>query len=70
MKKRIVSLCIGALLTALTVCSCSKYCECVTYEFGIVTGTSIDTVWGQTCEEFSSVVETPDGKLGMECMKK
>lgn len=66
----IVSLCIGAFLIALTASSCSKHCECVTYEFDVVTGTSIDTVWGQSCEEFSSMVETPQGKLGMECVKK
>ena len=70
MKKRIFILCVVAIFLAIVSISCSNKCKCVTYEFDVVTGTSIDTVWGQNCEEYSSVLETPDGKLGMECVKE
>lgn len=70
MKKKLLSLCAGSLLLALLVSSCSKECECVMYEDGVAIGTSIETVWGQTCAEYSSVLDTPSGKMGLECTKK
>ena len=60
----------GILLLALIAASCSSQCECTLYENGIVVGTSTEKAEGQSCEAFSNVVETPFGKMGMECVEK
>ncbi len=70
MKKKNFIICAGLFLMALIAGSCSKECECVLYEDGVVTGSSTEKVWGQTCEEFSSATDTPYGKIGMDCTKK
>lgn len=70
MKKKTFIIYAVVLLMALITSSCSKECECTLYEYGVVTGSSTETAWGQTCEEYSSVTDTPYGKLGMECVKK
>ena len=70
MKKKTFIICASVLLMALIMSSCSRECECVLYENGVVIGTSTETAWGQKCDEYSSVMDTPDGKIGMECVKK
>ena len=60
----------GLLLLALVTVSCSSQCECTLYEYGIAIGSSTEVAQGQTCEEFSSFIDTPDGKMGTECVKK
>ena len=70
MEKKMISLCIGVLLAALAASSCSSTCECTLYEYGVAVSSSTEVAQGQSCSEFSSVAETPDGKMGMECVKK
>lgn len=70
MKKKTFIICAGALFMALITGSCSKECDCILYEDGVEIGSSTETVWGQTCEEFSSAVDSPYGKMGLECTKK
>lgn len=59
-----------ALLFSLITVSCSNTCECTLYEYGDAVATSTEVAQGQTCSEFSSVTETPYGKMGLECVKK
>lgn len=59
-----------ALLLALTTVSCRNTCECTLYEYGVAVGTSTEVAEGQSCSDFSSVTETPYGKMGLECVKK
>ena len=58
------------LLLALMTVSCSHSCECTLYEYGTAVATSTEVAQGQSCSEFSSVTETPYGKMGLECVKK
>ena len=58
------------LLFALMTVSCSHSCECTLYEYGTAVATSTEVAQGQSCSEFSSVTETPYGKMGLECVKK
>ena len=57
-------------LVSVMAISCSSKCECTLYENGAAVGSSTEVAHGQSCEEFSSVVETPYGKMGLECVKK
>lgn len=57
-------------LVSIMAISCSSKCECTLYENGAAVGSSTEVAQGQSCEEFSSVVETPYGKMGLECVKK
>ena len=64
------SVIVGILFLALITISCSSQCECTLYENGVVIGSSTEKAEGQSCEAFSNGVETPYGKMGMECVKK
>lgn len=65
-----LSICVSVLLLGLMTVSCSSKCECTLYEYGVAVGSSTEVAQGQSCSEFSSVTETPYGKMGLECVKK
>lgn len=64
MKKVLCILAAVAMVAAFST-SCKKTCNCDIYENGKVVSTT--TYENSKCASLSTVMDTPDGKVGMEC---
>lgn len=54
-------------MVAAVSTSCKKTCTCDMYENGKVVSTTTYDAQNGKCANMSTVMTTPDGKVGMEC---
>ncbi len=66
MKKVLCVLAAIAMVAAVST-SCKKTCNCDIYENGKVVSTTTYDAQNGKCASMSTVMTTPDGKVGMEC---
>ena len=66
MKKVLCILAAVAMIAAVST-SCKKNCTCDMYENGKVVSTTTYEAKNGACANMSTVMTTPDGKVGMEC---
>ncbi len=66
MKKALCILAAVAMVAAFTT-SCNKKCTCKEYVDGAEVATTTMEGKNIKCANLSTVMETPDGKVGLEC---
>lgn len=67
--KKVILIAVLLVMAVFVLPSCNHQCVCTLYENGQVVGVSTEVVHMKSCSSRNTVVETPFGKMGLECVK-